>query len=91
MPMTFSREETPTIQSGLVVRWQGEVLFRNYPEISASREGVLISGAWPIITDPESIETIKRILDEAVTIHKRMAGKCGRYAEENCDADTSKP
>lgn len=53
--MIFEREETPTIMEGRVVRWKGKVPWANYPEISASRNGVLISGAWPVVTDVESI------------------------------------
>ena len=47
--MKFEREETPTIMDGLVVRWTFNTGWVNKPEISASRNGVCISGAWPTL------------------------------------------
>ena len=60
--MIFEREETPTIMDGKVVRWKAKTGWVNQPEISASRNGVAISGAWPTFTDVDSVKTQ---LDEA--------------------------
>jgi hypothetical protein len=63
--MEFEREETPTIMDGKVIRWTMPTGWVNRPEISASRKGVAISGAWPTMS-PEVIEKVKAQLDEAV-------------------------
>jgi len=43
-------EETPTVMSGLVVRWTPKRRpWANYPEVSASREGVAVQGHWPVM------------------------------------------
>ncbi len=60
--MEWERVETPTIMDGLVVRWYGKVSWENKPEISASRNGVLISGAFPVLTD---VSSVKAMLDTA--------------------------
>lgn len=67
----FTRKETPTIMSGRVIRWQ----LNADPfdgEISASRDGVLICGHWPVLSDPEALVEIKAILDEAQREHELM-------------------
>ncbi len=63
--MEFQKTVTATIMDGEVVRWKGIVTWSNVPEISASRNGVLISGAWPVVNEA-GIETVKNTLDLAV-------------------------
>lgn len=69
--MEFDRNVTPTIMDGEVVRWQGRVSWLTKPEISASRNGILISGAWPVF-DEVGLETIKNTLDLAVIEYHRL-------------------
>jgi hypothetical protein len=70
--MLFERNETPTIMDGLVVRWTCKTGWVNRPEISASRNGVCINGAWPTLSTAESIETVKSQLDEAYRVSRTM-------------------
>ena len=69
--MEFTRKETQTIMDGLVIRWYGQVIWVDHPEISASRNGVLISGSWPVV---KSVQEIKDILDLAEAEYKKLAG-----------------
>ena len=62
--MKFEREETPTVMDGIVIRWRAIVGWHDIPEISASRNGVLISGSWPVL-EGKGIEAVKAQLDEA--------------------------
>ena len=71
--MKFEKKITATIMDGEVVRWQGQVNWVNQPEISASRNGILICGAWPV-TDEMGIDVIKNTLDEAVTAYHLLKG-----------------
>ena len=70
----FTRTRTPTIMDGVVIRWTlvGYDRWAQPGEISASRNGVLISGSWPVLSDPEELATIKATLDEAVEAHRRL-------------------
>lgn len=62
--MQFYRKDTPTIMSGLVVRYR--VFSDHYNgEISASRDGVLIQGAFPSVMAKESIDEICAVLQRA--------------------------
>lgn len=45
--VVFYRKDTPTIMSGLVIRYKLREPYTG--EISASREGVLVSGSWPVM------------------------------------------
>lgn len=63
--MEFARKDYPTIIDGKVIRWTGKVNYANKPEISASQNGVLISGEWPVMTAVD-IEQVKHQLDVAV-------------------------
>jgi hypothetical protein len=67
--MIFEREDTPTIMDGMVVRWYGKVYYANKPEISASRNGVCISGVWDQVRE---VESIKAQLDEAFKVHLQL-------------------
>ena len=69
--MKFKKSVTPTIMDGEVVRWEGDVNYANKPEISASRNGVSISGAWPIMK-PSAIDTVVSTLNIAITEHLRL-------------------
>lgn len=45
---------TPTIMDGLVVRFRlRNPPWQNEPEVSASRNGVMLSGAWPVMDERE--------------------------------------
>jgi len=68
--MEFEREETPTVMDGTVIRWQARDMWANYPEINASRNGVSISGCWPVM---KNVEQVKAILDEAYSEHLRLS------------------
>lgn len=68
----FEREETPTIMDGLAFRWSMNVGWSNRPEISASRNGVSLSGCWPILHSVERVDAIKRQLGEAFVEHLAM-------------------
>ena len=70
----FDREETPTIMDGTVIRWTMKVEWRSKPEISASRNGVGLSGHWPILCDASQIEAVKAQLDEAWDAHVGLHG-----------------
>jgi hypothetical protein len=63
----FYRVSHPTIMSGLVVRYR-EMSDRGL-EISASRDGVGISGAS---YDMHNVDDIKAVLDRALEWHKRL-------------------
>lgn len=70
----FARKDFPTIMSGLVVRYQ--ITSEPYTaEINASREGVSISGTWPVM-DAESTVLVGETLARA-RIH---AQHLSRYA-----------
>jgi hypothetical protein len=58
----FIRKDTPTVMSGLVVRYQLESDIYS-GEINASRDGVSLCGRWPIMSADESVmveETLAR-------------------------------
>lgn len=63
--MKFEREDTPTIMDGQVIRWTSKTGWVNKPEISASRNGVCISGAWPTINNSEDLQDVKEKLADA--------------------------
>jgi hypothetical protein len=63
-----------TIMSGLVVRWRfapkhGDV--RCEAEINASRDGVSICGAWPIMSGITLAKVLKT-LEAAFDVHERL-------------------
>lgn len=68
----FDREETPTIMDGLVIRWTMKVGWASKPEISASRNGVGLSGHWPILHSVGQIDAVERQLGEAFVEHLAM-------------------
>lgn len=60
--MRFYRHDTPTIMDGIVVRYKLE----HYDgEISASRNGVAISGTWPGIQNIDDLSDLRRVLFRA--------------------------
>jgi len=69
----FEKKITATIMDGEVVRWQGKVNWTNVPEISASRNGVLICGAWPVM-DKNGTEVVKNTLDLALAAYEFLRG-----------------
>lgn len=52
--MMFTRKDTPTVMDGMVVRYQiqSEVYSG---EINASRNGVSLSGHWPVFSADDSV------------------------------------
>lgn len=83
--MKFHAIYTPTIMSGAVVRYQsgyergtrrdmftGEERIEYSAEISASRDGVMIQGAWPMITQQSDIEDLATMLQRAFSAHRRI-------------------
>lgn len=80
--MRFEVRETQTICDGLVVRWQSKI-WANHPEISASRNGVSIAGAWPVMSE-DSIAHVIALLCDASRIHKELAA--GTYRKGSAAA-----
>jgi len=58
--------------TGLVVRYVGIVKYPDAPEISASRDGVVISGSWPSFSSKETVEDVKALLDHAFRQHRAI-------------------
>lgn len=82
----FIRKDTPTIMDGLVVRYQLESDVYN-GEINASRNGVSISGRWPILSIEECViveEYIARARVQALQLEKER----GRLFGPRIDALT---
>lgn len=78
MVPTFKLYRTPTIMSGLVYRWKLDD-DRWDAEISASRDGVLISGHWPlIVNDPDRVD-VEKVLTAACDVFRRMAEYARRF------------
>ena len=80
--MRFEVEETQTICDGLVVRWKAK-LWANNPEISASRNGVSIAGAWPVMSEDSTAQVIALLCD-ATRIQKELAA--GTYRKGSAAA-----
>lgn len=80
--MRFEVEETHTVCDGLVIRWKSK-RWANYPEISASRKGVLIGGAWPVMSG-ESIAHVIGLLCDASRVHLQL--EAGNYVEGSAAA-----
>lgn len=72
MSARWVRKDTPTIMSGLVVRYRWFEASANEPEVNASRDGVSIGGAWPVMTDDE-ICAVVEILNLARAQHHAIA------------------
>ncbi len=68
----FEREECPTVMDGLVIRFTLDAGWSNHPEISTSRNGVCISGAWPTLDSQQEIESVKAQLDSAFKIFQEL-------------------
>jgi hypothetical protein len=69
----FRRKKTPTIMDGLVVRWTVSKGHSRAGEISASRNGVLVSGYFPRTCDKEWLKGFKATLDIAFDEYRKMA------------------
>ena len=69
----FEREDTPTIMDGWVVRyslrggWNGE--------INASRNGLSISGRWPVMKHPAQKDEIIATLHKAEAHYLHLSGR----------------
>jgi hypothetical protein len=67
----FERTDYPTIQDGLVVRY--EIRGNSWDgEINASRNGVSISGHWPIMSHDGQVDEIIDTLKKARAHHIEM-------------------
>lgn len=63
----------PTILDGLVVRFRlKKQPWRNEPEVSASRNGVMLHGAWGAM-DAAAVAEVREVLELAVRVHKTIA------------------
>lgn len=72
--MMFERKDTPTVMSGLVVRYK--ITSEPYTaEVNASREGVSLYGTWPIM-DTESTKLVEEVLARA-RIHAQHLKRFG--------------
>ena len=80
--MRFEVIETQTVCDGLVVRWQSKI-WVNHPEISASRNGVSIAGAWPVMSEDSTAQVIALLCD-ASRIQKELAA--GTYRKGSAAA-----
>lgn len=69
--MQFTRKDTPTIQDGLVVRYQLEPDSPGGGEISASRNGVCISGYFPTMSE-EMVQEFLDTLYKALVQHRSI-------------------
>lgn len=75
---------THTICDGLVIRWNPRWPFRSLaPEISASRNGVMVSGHWEL-KSPEAIAAFQAAVVEAVAARAILGreGKPARFPNE---------
>lgn len=68
--LSFERKSYPTIMDGEVIRYTKNI-WRNAPEVNASRNGVSIAGSWPTMT-PRDVDDLIGILRIAVADHKRL-------------------
>lgn len=72
MGIQFRREDTPTIMDGLVVRYKVSTAYPHQAEVSASKHGVLISGAWPLLESVEDVEAVVRQLWRAYEQYQHL-------------------
>jgi hypothetical protein len=72
--MEFIKETNHTIMDGEVIRWTGQVDWNNKPEISASHNGVLISGDWPVMKQ-DSINQVIKVFNIALAEHDKLKFK----------------
>lgn len=91
--MNFERRDTHTIMDGMVHRYGGGIargsvreLFSGTMrtdwsgEISASRNGVLVSGAWPVLKRREDVDAFAAQLAQAWADHVELKACDGRPA-----------
>lgn len=86
------RHDTPTIQSGLVVRYTyGDPSEERGGEIAASRDGVIIQGHWHTIKDPLFIVQMSAILGLAMVQFKQMARQDVEFRRQSAqDVETDR-
>lgn len=85
-PLMFKRKDTPTVMDGLVVRYQLESdLYSG--EINASRNGVSISGRWPILSTEECV-MVEEYVARARVQALRLAEERGRLFGPRIEAMT---
>lgn len=70
----FVCKRTPTIMDGLVFRWQLKSEFwqtHSSPgEVSVSRNGVLVSGVWPVFQSETELEAFSFVLATAWAVFR---------------------
>ena len=72
--MTFTKEETPTIMDGLVIRWEGKASWANTPEISASR-GLMVYLFRELgleLPVENHFDKVIKVLNEAYSAHIKL-------------------
>lgn len=69
--MKFVRKDVPTIMDGLVVRYKLASEFSGDGEISASRNGVCISGYFPVMSE-ELVLELMAVLHKALIQHRHI-------------------
>lgn len=76
--LSFERQDTPTVMSGLVVRYT--LVSDLYDgQINASRDGVGVSGRWPIMTTEQAV-AFEEQLARARVQHNHLSVERGLYA-----------
>lgn len=85
-PLMFKRKDTPTVMDGLVVRYQLESDIYS-GEINASRNGVSISGRWPILSTEETV-MVEETLARARVQAQQLAQERGRLFGPRVEALT---
>lgn len=70
--MKFTRRDTPTVMSGLVIRYVMTEEYRYDGQINASRYGVCISGSFPVM-DTEDTVLVEETLGRARIHALRLA------------------
>lgn len=75
---------TPTIQDGLVIRWNPDPENYRAGEVSASRNGILISGFWDVWRTRDEIAAFNALIEQAWAAHLMLkaGAEPARYALE---------
>lgn len=83
--MKFTRQDTPTVMDGLVVRYKnGE--FQGDLEISASRNGVMISGYSRAIKSKKDLMEFSMCMTKAYRQYERISSRNIAFTEDELDS-----
>lgn len=79
--MKFERKVTPTIMDGEVVRWR-EVVPEGMRggEVSASRNGVMVSGPFGIMNSRQDADVLVELIREACIEADRLCRRDGLWS-----------